>query len=191
METLINFLMFALPGGFVGSIFAWLFGRRKRDNDMLSQLQASINLLSEENRKILEENVQLRRENADLKANQEEMLLKLSCLTKEVERLREVISKQSVNDERQNPGVAPRNPIIARRVPAGRMQHVQREPEPSETRHGAGRENDRQHRRVRGRGGNSGTRNAGTPDGPSELDPDTGGGSGTVGDPDDSLPEPP
>ena len=37
---------------------------------MLSQLQASINMLSSENRKILDENIQLRRENADLKANQ-------------------------------------------------------------------------------------------------------------------------
>lgn len=191
MDTLINFLMFALPGGFVGSIFTWLFGRRKRDNDMLSQLQASINLLSEENRKILEENVQLRRENADLKANQEEMILKLSCLTKEVERLRKVISKQSVNDERQNPGVDPRNPIIARRVPASRMRHVQREPGPSETGHGADGENDRQRRRVRGRGSNSGAQNAGAFGGPPEFDPDAGTCSGTGGGFDDSLPEPP
>lgn len=102
MESLLNFLMFALPGGFIGSVFTWLVGRREHNNDMLSKLQASINLLSEENRKILAENVQLRRENADLKANQEEMIQKLSRLTKEVERLRKVINKQTGNDEKPN-----------------------------------------------------------------------------------------
>ena len=78
MDGLMDFLMFALPGGFIGSIFTWFVGRRKQNNDMLSQLQASINMLSSENRKILDENIQLRRENADLKANQEEMIQKLS-----------------------------------------------------------------------------------------------------------------
>jgi regulator of replication initiation timing len=111
MESLMNFLMFALPGGFIGSVFTWFFGRRKRNNDMLSNLQASINMLSDENRKILDENIQLRRENAELKANQEEMLIKLSRLTKEVECLRKVINKQTgkktENDEKVNPGGHP------------------------------------------------------------------------------------
>ncbi len=95
MEGLREFLIFALPGGFLGGIFTWLTGRRKRNNDMLSQLQSSINMLSGENRKILDENVQLRVENAQLKANQEEMLQKLTLLTKEVERLRKVINKKT------------------------------------------------------------------------------------------------
>ena len=102
MDRLIDFLMYALPGGFIGSVFTWFVGRRKQSNDMLSQLQASINLLSDENRKILQENVQLRRENAGLKANQEEMLIKLARLTKEVERLRKVINKQTGNEEKTN-----------------------------------------------------------------------------------------
>lgn len=133
MDSLMNFLMFALPGGFIGSIFAWLFGRRKRDNDMLSQLQASINLLSEENRKILEENVQLRRENADLKANQEEMILKLTGLTKEVERLRKVISKQTVNNEKQNTGGHPHANIIYDRALPDRVQHGETESKPADS----------------------------------------------------------
>ena len=95
MEGLREFLMFALPGGFLGSVFAWLAGRRKRNNDMLSQLQSSINMLCGENRKILDENVQLRVENAQLRANQEEMIQKLALLTKEVERLRKVINKKT------------------------------------------------------------------------------------------------
>lgn len=93
MESLLNFLMFALPGGFIGSVFTWLVGRREHNNDMLSKLQASINMLSEENRKILAENVQLRRENANLQANQEEILQKQRALLIEVEQLRTEISK--------------------------------------------------------------------------------------------------
>ena len=79
-------LAFALPGGFLGSVFTWIFSRRKQNNDFLKELQSSINLLSGENKKILEENIQLRRENIDLKANQEEMLVRIDRLTKEVER---------------------------------------------------------------------------------------------------------
>lgn len=93
MDSLLNFLMFALPGGFVGSVFTWLVGRREHNNDMLSKLQASINMLSDENRKILAENIQLRRENANLQANQEEILQKQRALLKEVEHLRTEISK--------------------------------------------------------------------------------------------------
>lgn len=93
MEFLLNFLMYSLPGGFIGSISTWFVGRRERDNDMLAKLQASINLLSEENRKILAENVQLRRENATLQANQEVLLQKQTTLLIEVENLKIEITK--------------------------------------------------------------------------------------------------
>ena len=88
-------LTFALPGGFLGGVFTWIFSRRKQNNDFLVELQSSINLLSGENKKILEENIQLRRENIDLKANQEEMLVRIDRLTKEVERLRKAIGKRT------------------------------------------------------------------------------------------------
>lgn len=93
MDFLLNFLMYSLPGGFLGSITTWFVGRRERDNDMLAKLQASINLLSEENQKILAENVQLRRENAKLQANQEVLLQKQAALLREVESLRVEITK--------------------------------------------------------------------------------------------------
>lgn len=103
MESLLNFLMFALPGGFIGSVFTWLVGRREHNNDMLSKLQASINMLSEENRKILAENVQLRKENAGLQANLEEILLKQRTLLKEVDLLRNEITKLTKkNNETSN-----------------------------------------------------------------------------------------
>ena len=92
-------LTFALPGGFLGSVFTWIFSRRKQNNDFLKELQSSINLLSGENKKILEENIQLRRENVDLKANQEEMLMRIDRLTKEVERLRKTIGKRTSHED--------------------------------------------------------------------------------------------
>ena len=93
-------LAFALPGGFRGSVFTWIFSRRKQNNDFLKELQSSINLLSGENKKILEENIQLRRENIDLKANQEEMLVRIDRLTKEVERLRKTIGKRNSYEDK-------------------------------------------------------------------------------------------
>ena len=92
-------LTFALPGGFFGSVFTWIFSRRKQNNDFLKELQSSINLLSGENKKILEENIQLRRENIDLKANQEEMRVRIDRLTKEVERLRKTIGKRTSHED--------------------------------------------------------------------------------------------
>lgn len=103
MELLINLLTYSLPGGFLGAVFSWMANRRERDNDMLAKLQASINLLSEENRKILAENVQLRRENANLQANQEEMLARLGALTCEVGQLKSTINKlRSNRNENKN-----------------------------------------------------------------------------------------
>ena len=93
MDILLNFLMYSLPGGFLGSVFTWFVGRREHNNDMLSKLQASINMLSEENRKILAENVRLRKENAGLQANQEEILQKQRALLREVDLLRGEITK--------------------------------------------------------------------------------------------------
>lgn len=101
-------LTFALPGGFLGSVFTWIFSRRKQNNDFLKELQSSINLLSGENKKILEENIQLRRENIDLKANQEEMLVRIDRLTKEVERLRRTIGKRTSHEDNTLFGAAHR-----------------------------------------------------------------------------------
>lgn len=53
MDILLNFLMYSLPGGFLGSVFTWLVGRREHNNDMLSKLQASINMLSEDRKSVV------------------------------------------------------------------------------------------------------------------------------------------
>lgn len=182
METLINFLQFALPGGFIGSVFTWLVGRRRQDNDMLSQLQASINMLSEENRKILQENVQLRRENANLQANQEEMLQKLASLTKEVERLRKEIKKRGENDEKANQMARAASAIAApaaddNRLRNGKEKRPNRERKDGEKvrqRDGDSRERSEQEP-APDSGGHDGADNASAAEG---VDTDVEGGGG-------------
>ena len=106
VEAVIDILRIGLPGGFLGSIVTYFVSRRTRDNDMLAKLQASINLLADENRKILAENVQLRRENAGLKAAQEELIVEVSHLSKEIERLRKIINRQ-INETNIQRGNSP------------------------------------------------------------------------------------
>ena len=48
----------------IAGVIGWLAGRRKQKNDFLSELQSSIDLLSEKNRQLMEEVVLLREENA-------------------------------------------------------------------------------------------------------------------------------
>ena len=128
MELLTNLLTYSLPGGFLGAVFSWMANRRERDNDMLAKLQASINLLSEENRKILAENVQLRRENANLQANQEEMLAKLGALTREVEQLRSTINKLRNNrNENKNQRDIPHDNGNERPAGTGQLRRAERD----------------------------------------------------------------
>ena len=99
MDEVWNILAWAIPSGFLSSVATWLITRRKQNNDFLSELQSSINLLSSENKKILAENIQLRRENVDLKANQEELLQRIDRLTGEVARLRKAIGKHTTRND--------------------------------------------------------------------------------------------
>ena len=58
-------------------IAGWLSGRRKKNNDFLGDLQASIDLLAEKNKTLMEEVVKLREENAKLRVDVEELNRKL------------------------------------------------------------------------------------------------------------------
>ena len=79
-----------------------LAGRsRKRKNDFLKDLQASIDLLSSENRKLLaditavnSEIVAVRKENEELKASVDRLCTENSQLKDEVRQLREQIKRQ-------------------------------------------------------------------------------------------------
>jgi hypothetical protein len=48
-------------------VAGWLTGQRKQKNDFLKDLQASIDLLAKENRRLIEENLELRKELSELK----------------------------------------------------------------------------------------------------------------------------
>lgn len=67
----------------VTGVVGWLAGKRKRNNDFLNDLQASVNLLSEENKNLLAEVVELRKENAALLINQGIMQNEMSKLREE------------------------------------------------------------------------------------------------------------
>lgn len=78
----------------------WLVGSRKRKNDFLKDLQASIDLLSSENRKLLaditavnSEIVAVRKENEELKASVDRLCAENSQLQEEVRQLREQIRR--------------------------------------------------------------------------------------------------
>ena len=79
----------------------WIVGSRKRKNDFLKDLQASIDLLSSENRKLLaditsvnSEIVAVRKENEKLKASVDRLCTENSQLKDEVRQLREQIKRQ-------------------------------------------------------------------------------------------------
>ena len=69
---IINVLTTPLAG-----VIGWLVGRKKQKNDFLKDLQDSINLLSEENKKLMKEVIGLRKENIALRTEVEELIRKL------------------------------------------------------------------------------------------------------------------
>ena len=69
--------------------------RRKRRNDMLADMQRSIDLLCEKYNDVLQENVTLRREKADWLVAQQELLRKIDKLTREVEGLRKNFNRKT------------------------------------------------------------------------------------------------
>ena len=78
----------------------WIVGSRKRKNDFLKDLQSSINLLSAENKHLLEEItnanaeiVAVRKENEELKASVDRLCTENSQLKDEVRQLREQVAK--------------------------------------------------------------------------------------------------
>ncbi len=83
-----DLVTFALPSGFLGAVVSWAVGRKRRNNDFLSEMQRSIDLLSEKYNAVLQENMTLRKEKVDWQVMQRELLTKVDRLTREVEELR-------------------------------------------------------------------------------------------------------
>ena len=98
METLTSIGTYIIP--LFTAAVGWIVGSRKRKNDFLKDLQASIDLLSSENRKLLaditavnSEIVAVRKENEELKASVDRLCTKNSQLKDEVRQLREQVAK--------------------------------------------------------------------------------------------------
>lgn len=94
-SNILNIILPVLTG-----LSAWLVARRKRDNDFLNDLQASVNLLSDENKKLLQELVSLRRENAFLTSGQEVMTTEIQKLREENKVLR--VELEELNNRLSN-----------------------------------------------------------------------------------------
>ena len=99
METLTFIGTYIIP--LLTAAVGWLVGSRKRKNDFLKDLQASIDLLSSENRKLLaditavnSEIVAVRKENEELKASVDRLCTENSQLKDEIRQLREQIKQQ-------------------------------------------------------------------------------------------------
>lgn len=58
------------------AIVGWYAGARKRRNDFLKDMQASIDLLATENRKLMTDNLELRKEVVELKYKLHELQIK-------------------------------------------------------------------------------------------------------------------
>ncbi len=96
---LLDLLTFALPGGFLSALITWLVSRRRRNNDMLAQMQASIDLLCEKYNDALQQNVALQQEKAEWLIMQQTLLGKIDKLTREVETLRRNITRKTPKNE--------------------------------------------------------------------------------------------
>jgi len=64
-------------------IVGWFIGKRKRNNDFISELQASIDLLSEKYTETLKELISVKKQNAELMINQNSMALDMKELRTE------------------------------------------------------------------------------------------------------------
>lgn len=99
METLTFIGTYIIP--LFTATIGWIVSSRKRKNDFLKDLQASIDLLSSENRNLLaditavnSEIVAVRKENEELKASVDRFCTENSQLKDEVRQLREQIKRQ-------------------------------------------------------------------------------------------------
>ena len=96
-QTLSTLISYAAPA--VTAAAGWLAGKRKRRNDFLKNMQDSIDILSMENKRLLEdlttvnrEVVALRKENGELKYSVDQLCRENAQLKTEVQDLRKQIT---------------------------------------------------------------------------------------------------
>ena len=96
-QTLSTLISYAAPA--ITAAAGWLAGKRKRRNDFLKNMQDSIDILSMENKRLLEdlttvnrEVVALRKENGELKYSVDQLCKENAQLKTEVQDLRKQIT---------------------------------------------------------------------------------------------------
>ena len=96
-QTLSTLISYAAPA--LTAAAGWLAGKRKRRNDFLKNMQDSIDILSMENKRLLEdlttvnrEVVALRKENGELKYSVDQLCRENAQLKTEVQDLRKQIT---------------------------------------------------------------------------------------------------
>jgi predicted nuclease with TOPRIM domain len=82
----------------VTALAGWLAGIKKRKNDFLADMQASIDMLADKNKVLLDELVTIREENVKLHAELDRVTTELESLNEEIKGLRE--SKRELKDLR-------------------------------------------------------------------------------------------
>jgi len=92
----------ALPA--IAGAIGWLAGRRKQKNDFLSELQSSVNLLSEKNKEFVEEVVRLREENLMIRGEVIKLREENKTLRAEIETLNKILSTpRPLKGEKKSP----------------------------------------------------------------------------------------
>ena len=96
-QTLSTLISYAAPA--ITAAAGWLAGKRKRRNDFLKNMQDSIDILSMENKRLIEdlttvnrEVVALRKENGELKYSVDQLCRENAQLKTEVQDLRKQIT---------------------------------------------------------------------------------------------------
>lgn len=83
----------ALGSSSITGVVTWIFSKKKRDNDFLSDLQNSINILTQNYTGTLNKLVEVQRQNAELLAGQASMQQEIDKLKKENCKLIEKINE--------------------------------------------------------------------------------------------------
>jgi hypothetical protein len=84
MEEIAGFDIINVITPLITLVGGWFFGRRKQKNDFLGDLQASIDLLAEKNRILVEESIRLRSENAALRSEWMALIRECNRVLKEL-----------------------------------------------------------------------------------------------------------
>lgn len=104
-QLILQIISIVLTSTLLASFFGWITTRKQQRNSFITELQKSIDLLSDKNEELMRKVVELREQNIELLANQEEM-------RQELEALRRLYEKDT-----GKPAPRTRRPVYTKRCP--------------------------------------------------------------------------